>query len=688
MLNRNRKISGRIAMAATGLLFGWMIAAMALSGSFQVEQFYKSGEIYDIDFEGRMADFPGIRYDTAVGGYQITDDTAILQYVLRGEFAAWKYLYLNIANLESEQIMVTAKFYMDSVHTGDRNIILSQGMNEVSLSGKPFNSLELILSNQKGMFFTIQKMQFRERQSCLTVQKFLAVQLTAALVFWLAANLILKKWCRKYKISWYMLIEGLQSFWTAVGCAVGELFYDMPKRTRRKIRVSVIFLLIMFMSVMENLVYLHSKPYYGISMLLCCIAVCILGFVSLEGKLIRKNWKNPLVASWTALWLISLISDVFVDKRYQYQGFIMLFAVGFFFFVWNNMKDRSVMLQDIMWGGEAAFWGTTLFIYICRPQAEEFRFLGFFRNPNIEAAFGAAAFILFLIELDNRILKKKNGIYGIICVIGLIIAFDRTYRSGGRTGIMAVAVSFAVFILHNIWYCRKNKTLCSFARTILICIILCIPVLSADNWIFNHLPQKLGTQVTYPKDLDYTGYVDWNTPDAVYAADYQDEQKMKETETGAQRISGRRSLSALLSSGTFSNAIEAYSSGRTLYYIAYIRQMNLLGHYYHAKNWGDYIYPHNGLLEIMYRYGIFAGIPYMFMLFYSFWYAFLYARRSKASHPYKLYPLAVSVGMYCILILENGEKPFVWMIWIIFYIGMGSLFDGVDNVREDALLEK
>ena len=77
---------------------------------------------------------------------------------------------------------------------------------------------------------------------------------------------------------------------------------------------------------------------------------------------------------------------------------------------------------------------------------------------------------------------------------------------------------------------------------------------------------------------------------------------------------------------------------RTLYYLDYIREMNLFGHYYHAKNWGDYIYPHNGVLEIMYRYGIFAGIPYVIMVAVSFWYGFMYARKKSNYTAYKIFP--------------------------------------------------
>ena len=51
----------RVVCFGISVLFGWMIAAMALSGTWNIRQFYDCGKIYDILYEGRMMDGVGIR---------------------------------------------------------------------------------------------------------------------------------------------------------------------------------------------------------------------------------------------------------------------------------------------------------------------------------------------------------------------------------------------------------------------------------------------------------------------------------------------------------------------------------------------------------------------------------------------------------------------------------------------------
>lgn len=348
------------------------------------------------------------------------------------------------------------------------------------------------------------------------------------------------------------------------------------------------------------------------------------------------------------------------------------------------MKNPIEMLHDLMRAGEYVFWITMLFMYFCRPVSDDIRYSGFFRNPNIEAAFASAAFILFLVELDNCILQKKIDGKCVFYCVGIILAFDRVNRSDGRTGQLALIAAFLFFCIHNLHYVRKNHTFRSGIMIFLLCSFLFIPISETNNWLLHNLADKFGTEVVYPTDQNYlTAGIRNET--IVYAEEINDTELVLEEELN-NKLEGRREVATLVSSASLGNALEAYSSGRTLYYLAYIRQMNLFGHYYHAKNWGDYIYPHNGLLEIMYRYGIFSAVPYVIMMISSFWRALLYATGKNSRKRYKLYPILITIGAGCTFLLENGEKPFVWLIWILFYLGQGILFTE-DRYRKRMLYE-
>ena len=673
-ISKQKKSYGKIIIyIAIGLIFGWMISAMFFTGTWNIKDFYDSGYIYDVDFEKRMAAGQGIDYESNVGNYVVQEETGSLNYVLLGKNQNWNYLYLTVKQLNCEQIDWKMQFYQNGVFVGEKTVSVTEGENEIPLLGKPFNSLNVLIEKQVGTTFTIQKMQFRELQTCMTMSGFLLVQLISALVFWMILYLGKRYLLKGRRPSFYVCIDFLQEFWIKISKVFGEYFYSFSEKKRNIVRSVLVFVMVLSMSVMENMVNMHSKPYYGISMGICCMCMLGMALVSQEGTLKKLNWNNPLVASWFVLWAMSIISDVIVNKRYQYQGYIMIFFVGYLFFVWGNMKQPWQMIWSILKGCEGVFWFTTIFIYFCRPEQSNARYLGFFRNTNIESIFSAAATVLFLVELDQGIVKKKKVSHIIWYVLGLLIACDRTWRTSGRTGMITVIATIAVFFLHAMYQAKSRKRLGKTLQVFVLCVCLLVPVVKLDSYLLTHLSEALGTQVIYKRDalMGKEESDKWEIfTETVYAGETEELQIVDTSE--------RRSLSALFQGKNIVNTIEAYSSGRTLYYLEYVRQMNLFGHYYHARKWGDYIHPHNGVLEIMYRYGVFAGIPYVVMGMISLWYALLYSRKKKKEGFYNLFPFLATVNFMCTMLYENSEKPFVWMTWILYYIGMGILF-----VQED-----
>lgn len=658
------------------LLFGWMIAAMAVTGSWNVKKFYDAGHIYDVDFNIRMMPGEGIAFEN--GHYTVNEPAGVLYYNLTDNYVEWNYLYVTLRQMNGESMQWNMQFYYDGVLQGERQYEVREGKNEINVSGLAYNAVVLSIQGQQKSEFVIEKMQFRENPQCIVWTQFLLIMFGSGAVFCGGLFAVLQ-WltCRHRGICLYAVVDFLQEFWIQAASVCGEKVYSMSDRKRNRWRSSLIFCMIFGMAVFENMVNLHSKPYYGSSMLFC--SICLLGMatVSIERKPHKLNWNNPLVLSWVSLWLVAIVSDVIVNKRYQYQGYIMLIVVGYFFFIWGNMRRPKQMLACILKGSEGVFWVTTLFIYFCRPEIENARFLGFFRNTNIEAAFSAAAMMVFLVELDRAIAKNQRLLSMMPYVLGALIACDRTWRTASRTGQITILVTVAVFLLHNIHHAGENHRIGKLFQTVCVCILLLYPVIKTDDHILTHLADALGTRVIYEHDalMGYKEEEEISFTMEVYAASTEELQIID--------TSGRRNFSALFQGGNLINTIEAYSSGRTLYYLDYIREMNLFGHYYHAKNWGDYIYPHNGVLEIMYRYGIFAGIPYVIMVAVSFWYGFMYARKKSNYTAYKIFPLLSAVSFFCTMIYENSEKPFVWMTWILYYVGMGILFVQGETDEED-----
>ena len=124
-------------------------------------------------------------------------------------------------------------------------------------------------------------------------------------------------------------------------------------------------------------------------------------------------------------------------------------------------------------------------------------------------------------------------------------------------------------------------------------------------------------------------------------------------------------------------SLETLTSGRTLYWKAYLRDMNLFGHYYNATFWGGGHKPHNGYIAIMYRYGIFALVPYVMMILYNLIYAVRYFWENMYDD--RKYAFFILANMLCciwLLVMENLELPFGWICWYGMYLIMGVYFDG------------
>ena len=189
--------------------------------------------------------------------------------------------------------------------------------------------------------------------------------------------------------------------------------------------------------------------------------------------------------------------------------------------------------------------------------------------------------------------------------------------------------------------------------SIIICaVVLVIPVYLSLDWGVKHIPQSLGTSVNFEGEQPIArrqfGMV-------AYASDLK--QKFDESRIG-QKL-GKASLSGIL-------------SGRDYYYRTYLRDMNLLGHKENPQMWGKRRLPHNAVLGIAHRYGIFTSGPYILMLVMVIIRTFRY---SKKETPYASVPFYVCLISIVMSMADNVEQPFVWLPWIGLYLMMGAVFD-------------
>lgn len=82
-----------------------------------------------------------------------------------------------------------------------------------------------------------------------------------------------------------------------------------------------------------------------------------------EKPLRRLYWKNKMVLCWFILWIMASVSDLFVYKDFHYTGYIMIFVIGFFAFVWGNMKHRTQVIWEMINAIRLSFLPACVFVY-------------------------------------------------------------------------------------------------------------------------------------------------------------------------------------------------------------------------------------------------------------------------------------------------------------------------------------
>ena len=187
-----------------------------------------------------------------------------------------------------------------------------------------------------------------------------------------------------------------------------------------------------------------------------------------------------------------------------------------------------------------------------------------------------------------------------------------------------------------------------------------------DGYCIYHIPRQVNAEIRFEKDIYAEPVTDHPFTLTVQAEEVKPANRILEK---LQKIS----------------SLEKLTTGRTLFWKAYLRELNLWGHKSNARFWGAAHMPHNGLLAIMYRYGIFSIVPYFGMLLYGFCYAWRYFKRHLSEDRYSYFVLANTISCYLLILVENIELPFCWVWWYALYIVMGIYFD--DEKTAESLIQ-
>lgn len=642
---------GRAVWILTGFCFALAGALMLLCGTFHLDRFYDVGDIYDVPRSAfEINDNETMQYDAAERVWKVTDAVAVKHtWLTRNK---WKYACLVLSEVSGGSFDATVRCYnKKGEQKCQADVVLSEGDNLLALPGVRYSRFDLVIEHQVGLSFRIEKMQFRQQPPRFSKRLFARYVLALSAAFYLVTGLIFLCFKRRLqRIPWHAPVRLLLRLFLKVGEYGAAWSGRLSAKGRGRMRSGIFCFLLLFIQT-AFLIGIYNQIWF-VLMAVCMAGFAAIAFLCYEKPLHLPDWNNKLVASFLLLWLLSLISDALVAKnQFSFMGIGMALGMGFLFFMWGNMRRRELLLRDFVRGVQWTFLPNVLFCYLFRPFIPGYRYSGAAINPGYFGMYLLFVWLAFLAELEFDFRNKSVRRADLFRILMLGVCGNMLWKTQSISSMLPAAVAALIFSF-QFWLNRRNVKILGFAAYLLAFGA----GYAADSYCVYQIPRAVGAEIKLERDF---------YPDTV--TDHPFLLTVQAAEEGAEN--------RLLYKLQTSFSLEALTSGRTLYWKAYLRELNLWGHKGNARFWGGGHMPHNGFIQILYRYGIFAIVPYLLMVLFNSWFAIRYFRRNLFEKKYAFFVLSNMVCCNMLLLVENLERPFVWICWYGMYVVMGVYFD-------------
>ncbi len=575
----------------------------------------------------------------------------------------WKYLYLDLDNANFTEEPFEIQSYNTEGPVGNSiRMNLKSGYNEIKLNGSECNAVQIKAIGDTSISFVAQIIELREQKLTFSMSKYLQYVAMIFSGFMILAVLIIAlfRW-KKWHIDWYAPIDFLQDVYISFGNHMLPLSRKVRPGVKKALRIAALICWMFWIMLMWNMGKYVLTAYFKYNVLLFCITMMLISVSMLEHKLVKVRWDNPLVYCWFWLSICMCISEFFVSKRFCMIGYVNLTVFGFYYFIIANCNAKNI-LKELILAFKIAFGISFIFTLLLRPRDPGVGLMGHAWNPNPYGNFCAIVLIGYLYSIRELILEKKINYKGILNVIGLIVTTSFVLLTGSRCAFIMMAIAYGILGVDFIGFIRKKVLLLHKAITMFIMwgVSLCV-VHVFLSWATINLPIYC---LVFP--WDSCTEIQTTKPFIVLSMEIPIIQKVM-----------------------FNEHISAIASGRNLYWMGFLREINILGHYYYPIMWGGARNPHNGILGIIYRYGVLAAVPYILMFANAcIVNAKQYVKSRLTLSSNESFYLAT--GVICIsvcMLLDVFESPFLATEWLWWYwcLGFGFICYNRQKSKKEAL---
>lgn len=617
------------------LMFGFVLSlifAFLWYGNGRIKQnaFWSNGEIYNFGSIELRSGTETCPYNHEDGRFHMERSDGMLLLEVKSDISKWRELIIVVRKLNTNKMWWTLSFFNDAGEwIDDATAVIGEGENHIPLKiNNKISRIQITIWGRTGTAFCIDQAKLCQMKYDFEMRRLLwrAMWVFCAYLAISAIIYLLHYW------DWYVTIEVLQYGFILVGNGGGNFFYRRLSQNARNLLRTGIFGIVFLMMIPLNIFYWSGKAimtryfFLGIAFLIVLVAL-----LSWEKPLSNRNWRNLSGKSWLFFSSLLILSDLIVSKEIPYAGFVLLFLLGFVFFVWQNAEKYDVFLHNAVQGLVYTLPIVSFYCTFFREKKVGFMYNGCFSDRESMALYMTAVCIALLEEL-NRIIKKESGKRGKAFLSGLGIFLCIYYIYCTRVFICLVVLG--MIIMMWIWPKRKKKDM---LKQYIVLLLILLPaaavMIGAVRYMDHFVPSALGTDIIYENEK-------------------------------YEMMLGRASTGNIIADiPIFVENIGYTMKDRITIWANYIRNLNLFGHssplFVFRTKTGAY----NALLEIAYTYGIFCVIPYLLYIVHG---------SHKLLKEKKFLIRAGIISFWVFGMILNLEKMFLQPIWLMFYLELGN----------------
>lgn len=643
-----------------------LISALSVSSILltngSLQRFNNTGATCDITEDSLLSNNSNLTLDSN-NKINILDKTLPIYIQTNHSDYNWNYFECKIDGISDSSTNCLISYYnKDDILLSTSSIALQNGHNIISIPVCSFSKIAIKAFSGHELSFSISNIHLRKQYPLYTANNFVAYFLILSILFIIICIVffhLYNKYCFWHNHNLLSkLLRGYQACYHRL-----SIHKPASQKLLSTMQILILCTLFLFLNYANLNSLFFDKNNHRFIMLILCFLIIILSLFSIPKSDPAKVviWKNPLVNCYFIFWIMTCISDFIVSKYLPFYGYIMISIMGFLFYIWSksNTEDTMHILCSSI---EIIYLLNIVYCFLFQPYTG-YRYVGAYNNPNPYAFFLTICGIAIACQLEYYLKHKsirKRTLFRYTIELCLLLFFLFLTQS--------VTSFFALTIAGLFWIIRNFKYITSYYHHrllhILFAFVICMPVITVcANWIVRNTPIQLAASNDF-----MTQYVSmpFHFGTTVNAA------------TNDPALSSTRIFDKLFSS----NSISTLLTGRNYYYMGYLRNMNLFGHYYRPTMYGlgnaAGSYAHNGFLSVAYTYGVYTVIPYFFMLFYYGKYAFRYYKNNQNSR-YAFFPLGIFIVFFIENLSDNVDTPFHWIVWFIFTFTMGLLFQNPEQ---------